>query len=201
MSKISRIAALGGGLALLVVAGPALAIPGYSTAHLNVRTGPGTQYPVLGMMEYNVPANITGCLADYSWCSVTVAGVNGWVSSEYLVINKDGEIMQITGPDSGIPPVEAVGIEAVVAPATVGVVVGADGHVEAIVPEPAVIEYIAATPVNPYAVQGEIVVGAVVPAEVTLYEVPGSPYVYTILNSVRVLVEPSSRAIVYIYRA
>ncbi len=200
MTRIKRIAAFGTGLALLMAAGPALAVEGYSTAHLNVRSGPGTQYPVLGMMEYNVPANITGCIADYSWCAVSVAGVSGWVSSEYLVLNQDGEIKQITGPDSGLPLVEAAVTE-VVAPAAVGVVVGADGHVEAIVPEPAVIEYIAATPVNPYAVHGEIVVGAIVPAEVTLYEVPGSPYVYTILNSVRVLVEPSSRAIVYIYRA
>jgi uncharacterized protein YraI len=200
MAKTSRIAAFGAGLALLVAAAPAFAVEGYSTAHLNVRTGPGTQYPIAGMMEYNVPANITGCINDYSWCAVTVAGVNGWVSSEYLVLNKGGEIMQITGPDSGLPVVEAAVTE-VVAPATVGVLVGAGGHVEAIVPEPAVVDYISATPVDPYNVQGEIVVGAVVPAEVTLYEVPGSAYGYTILNGVKVLVEPTSRAIVYIYRA
>ncbi len=71
--------------------------------------------------------------------------------------------MQITGPDSGIPVVEAEGIAEVVAPAAVGVVVGANGHVAAIVPEPAVLEYISATPVNPFAVQGEVVVGAVRP--------------------------------------
>lgn len=200
MAKTSRIAAFGAGLALLVAAAPAFAVEGYSTAHLNVRTGPGTQYPIAGMMEYNVPANITGCINDYSWCAVSVAGVNGWVSSEYLVLNKGGEIMQITGPDSGLPVVEAAVTE-VVAPATVGVLVGAGGHVEAIVPEPAVVDYISATPVDPYNVQGEIVVGAVVPAEVTLYEVPGSAYGYTILNGVKVLVEPTSRAIVYIYRA
>lgn len=201
MTNVSRIAAFGAGFALLVVAGPALAVQGYSTAHLNLRSGPGTQYPVVGMMEYNVRNNITGCIADYSWCSVAVAGLSGWASAEYLVIDKGGEVMQITGPDSGIPVVVAEGVAEVVAPATVGVVVGANGQVEAIVPEPAVVEYIAATPVNPYSVQGEVVVGAVIPAEVTLYEVPGSAYGYTILNGVKVLVEPSSRAIVYIYRA
>ena len=52
--KASSIAALGAGITLLLAAGPALAVPGYSTAHLNLRTGPGTQYPVVGVMEYNV---------------------------------------------------------------------------------------------------------------------------------------------------
>ena len=200
MKHLSLTAALAVGVTLFAAV-PALAVPGYSTAHLNLRTGPGTQYPVVGMMEYNVRTDITGCIADYSWCSVSVAGLNGWASAEYLVIDKGGEVMQITGPDSGIPLVEAEGVAEVVAPATVGVVVGAKGQVEAIVPEPAVVEYIAATPVNPYAVEGEIVVGAVLPAEVTLYEVPGSAYGYTIVNGNKVLVDVTSRAVVYIYRA
>ncbi len=185
---------------MLALAGPALAVPGYSTAHLNLRTGPGTQYPVVGVMEYNTPADITGCINDYSWCSITVAGLNGWASAEYLVINQGDQVQQITGPDSGIPVVEA-DVEAVVAPASVGVVVAANGNVAAIVPEPAVVDYIAATPVNPYAVEGEVVVGAVLPAAVTLYEVPNSQYVYTVVNGLKVLVDPTSRAVVYIYRA
>ena len=200
MKQSSKIAALSAGIATILAAGPALAVPGFSTAHLNLRTGPGTQYPVVGVMEYNVRSNITGCLADWSWCSVTVAGLNGWASAEYLVIDQGGQVMQITGPDSGIPVVEAAGIAEVVAAPTVGVVVGAGGHVVAIVPEPAVLEYIAATPVNPFAVQGEVVVGAVVPAAVTLYQVPGSVYGYTIVNHNKVLVDVNTRTIVYIHR-
>lgn len=198
--KATQLAALAAGVTILL-AGPALAVPGYSTAHLNLRAGPGTQYPVVGMMEYNVRSDITGCLVDYSWCAVKVAGLSGWSSAEYLVVDKGGEVMQITGPDSGIPVVEAEGIAEVVAPAAVGVVVGANGHVAAIVPEPAVIEYIAATPVDPFAVQGEVVVGAVLPAAVTLYQVPGSVYGYTIVNGMKVLVDVKSRSVVYIYRA
>ena len=200
MKQSSKIAALSAGIATLLVAGPAFAINGYSTAHLNLRTGPGTQYPVVGVMEYNVRSQITGCIADYSWCAITVAGLNGWASAEYLVIDQGGQVMQITGPDSGIPVVEAAGVAEVVAPAAVGVVVGANGHVAAIVPEPAVLEYISATPVNPFAVQGEVVVGAVVPAAVQLYQVPGSVYGYTIVNGMRVLVDVNSRAVVYIHR-
>jgi uncharacterized protein YraI len=197
--KATHLAVLAAG-ATILLAGPALAVPGYSTAHLNLRAGPGTQYPVVGMMEYNVRSDITGCLADYSWCAVAVAGLTGWSSAEYLVVDKGGEVMQITGPDSGIPVVEAEGIAEVVAPASVGVLVGANGHIAAIVPEPAVVEYIAATPVNPFAVEGEVVVGAVIPAAVQLYEVPGSVYGYTIVNGMKVLVDVKSRSVVYIYR-
>ncbi len=186
----------------VLASGPALAINGYSTSHLNLRSGPGTQYPVIGVMETNVRSDITGCLADYSWCSVNVAGLSGWASAEYLVVDQGGAIMQVDvqGAATGIPVVEAEGVAEVVAPATVGVVVGPAGGVAAVVPEPAVLEYIAATPVNPFAVQGEIVVGSVLPAAVQLYQVPGSAYGYTIVNGSKVLVDATSRAVVYIAR-
>ena len=150
---------LAAALAGVLVAGPAFAIRGYSTAHLNLRAGPGTQYPVVGVMEYNVRSDITGCLADYSWCSINVAGLSGWASAEYLVVDKGGSIMQVDeqGAATGIPVVEAEGVAEVVAGPTVGVVVGPAGNVAAIVPEPAVIQYISATPVPAVAVQGEIV--------------------------------------------
>lgn len=200
MKHSSKIAALSAGVATFLAVGPALAVPGFSTAHLNLRTGPGTQYPVVGVMEYNVRSDITGCLADWSWCSVTVAGLTGWASAEYLVIDQGGQVAEITGPDSGIPVVEAEGVTEVVAGPTVGAIVSANGNVAAIVPEPAVLEYISATPVNPFAVEGEVVVGAVVPSAVQLYEVPGSAYGYTIVNGMRVLVDVNSRAVVYIQR-
>ena len=186
----------------LFVAGPAFAISGYSTSHLNLRTGPGTQYPIAGVMETNVRSEITGCLADYSWCSITVAGLTGWASAEYLVVDEGGSILQVDeqGAATGIPVVEAAGVTEVVAPATVGVVVGPAGNVAAIVPEPAVLEYISATPVNPFAVEGEVVVGAVLPAAVQLYQVPGATYAYTIVNGNKVLVDVNSRAVVYIAR-
>jgi uncharacterized protein YraI len=186
----------------LLIAGPALAIPGYSTAHLNLRTGPGTQYPIAGMMEYNVRSEITGCLADYSWCSVTVAGLSGWASAEYLVVDKQGAILQVDeqGAATGIPVVVAEGVAEVVAPASVGVVVGPTGNVAAIVPEAAVVEYLAATPVPAVAVEGEVVIGAVLPVAVQLYDVPGTEYDYALVNGNKVLVDVNSRAIVYIAR-
>ena len=202
MKFISRQALWATAVGGILVAGPALAIPGYSTAHLNLRSGPGTQYPIVGVMEYNVRSDITGCLVDYSWCSITVAGLTGWASAQYLVVDEGGSILQVDeqGAATGIPVVEAAGVAEVVAGPTVGVVVGPAGNVAAIVPEPAVLAYISATPVNPFAVQGEVVVGAVLPVAVQLYQVPGATYAYTIVNGNKVLVDVNSRAVVYIAR-
>lgn len=191
-------AALGG----MLLAGPALAVTGYSTAHLNLRSGPGTQYPIIGTMEYNVRSNISGCLADYSWCAVEVAGLSGWASAEYLVVDKAGAIMEVDqqAAATGIPVVAAEGVAEVVAGPSVGVVVGPAGNIDAIVPEPAVLTYISATPVPAVAVEGEIVVGAVLPAAVQLYDVPSSNYDYAVINGNTVLVDVNSRAVVYIVR-
>ncbi len=198
LTKVLSAAAIGS----LLIAGPALAIPGYSTAHLNLRSGPGTQYPVIGVMEYNVRSDITGCLADYSWCAITVAGLSGWASATYLVVDQGGSILQVDeqGAATGIPIVAAEGFAEVVAGPSVGVLVGPAGNVAAIVPEPAVLEYIAATPVPAVAVEGEIVVGAVLPAAVQLYEVPNAAYAFAVVNGTRVLVDVTSRAVIYIAR-
>ncbi len=62
------------------------------------------------------------------------------------------------------------------------------------------IDYISATPVPAVSVQGEIVVGAALPAAVQLYEVPGSAYGYAIVNGAKVLVDVNARTVVYIHR-
>ena len=46
----------------------------------------------------------------------------------------------------------------------------------------------------------EIVVGAILPAELVLYEVPSSSYQYAVVNGATVLVEPASHKVVYIVR-
>jgi uncharacterized protein YraI len=199
----SRYAASGGSvLALVFLAGQAFAASGYSTAHLNLRSGPGTQYPVVGVMEVNIRSQITGCLADWKWCSVDVAGLSGWASAEYLVVDEGGQIMEVgvAGAKTGIPIVKAEGVAEIPAGPVGGVVAGVESYVEAIVPEPAVLQYIDAASVAPVSVDGELVVGAVLPMGVQLYEIPNSPYGFAIINHVRVLVDLNRRAVVYIQR-
>ena len=196
------------GLASLVgaalIAGPALAVTALSpTGHLNVRSGPGFQYPVVGVMQQNVPAAIPGCIQDYSWCSVAVGGVTGWASAPYLVTDAGGKPtnLQVSGAQLGIPIVVPTGVGAVVATPPVGAMVAAPPTVvEPILPAPEVLSYVTQQVVDPVLVDGEVMVGATLPPAVPVYPVPASPYVYSYVNGQRVLVEPAARRIVYVVR-
>ena|SRR6185312_12542722 len=72
--------------AVLVLAAPtsALAARGYATASVNMRAGPGTDYPVVTTIPDNARLNIHGCLSDHDWCDVTWRDNRGWVSANYL---------------------------------------------------------------------------------------------------------------------
>lgn len=199
------------GLALLVsavlLASPASAVVAVfsPTGHLNVRSGPGFQYPVVAQMQANTRFPVTGCIQDYSWCSVVVGNVSGWASAPYLVTDAGGRPtnLQVSGAQLGIPIVVPTGVAAVVATPPVGAMVPvapAVGVVEPVIPAPEVLSYVTGQPVQPVLVNGEVMVGAVLPAAVPVYPVPASPYVYAYVNGQRVVVEPAARRIVYVVR-
>jgi uncharacterized protein YraI len=62
----------------------AAAAPGYATGNVNLRAGPGTEYPVVVTLGAGTGLEIYGCLSGYSWCDVNWRGYRGWVSSNYL---------------------------------------------------------------------------------------------------------------------
>ena len=197
------------GLASLVgaalIAGPAAAVNAFSpTGHLNVRSGPVFQYPVVAQMQQNVPAAVTGCIQDYSWCSVAIGGVTGWASAPYLVTDAGGKPtnLQVSGAQLGIPIVVPTGVAAVVATPPVGAMVAVPpaAVVEPVIPAPEVLSYVVGQPIQQVFVDGEVMVGATLPAAVPVYPVPTSPYFYSYINGQRVLVEPAARRIVYVVR-
>ena len=198
------------GLASLVgaalIASPAAALNAFSpTGHLNVRSGPGFQYPVVGVMQQNVPAAVTGCIQDYSWCSVAVGAVTGWASAPYLVTDAGGNPtnLRVSGAQLGIPIVVPTGVGAVVATPPVGAmdpVAPAATVVEPVLPAAEVLSYVTQQVVRPVLVDGEVMVGATLPAAVPVYPIPASPYVYSYVNGQRVVVEPTARRIVYVVR-
>jgi hypothetical protein len=154
-------------------------------------------------MQQNVPAAITGCIQDYSWCSVAVGAVTGWASGPYLVTDAGGKPtnLQVSGAQLGIPIVVPTGVGAVVATSPVGAMVAAPPTVvEPILPAPEVLSYVTQQVVDPVLVDGEVMVGATLPPAVPVYPVPASPYVYSYVNGQRVLVEPAARRIVYVVR-
>ncbi len=53
-----------------------------ASSDLNVRSGPGTNYRVVGAIGANDSASVLRCSG--SWCQVSYAGGEGWVSSRFL---------------------------------------------------------------------------------------------------------------------
>jgi uncharacterized protein YraI len=182
-------------LAGVMASTPALALKAFATAHLNIRTGPGEQFPIAGEMKWESHGEVDVCTPDYVWCHITTANGIGWAAAHYLA--DKGQPLSQLAPQSGVPVVAVEGLAFVgaVTPVPAGTAL-----IEAIAPEAAVIEYVKATPVAPVHVTGEIVVGAILPAELVLYEVPSSPYQYAVVYTATVLVEPASRKVVYIAR-
>lgn len=60
---------------------PALA---YTTGNLNMRTGPGTSYPVITTLPLGANVTVFGCTAGYNWCDAAYGNIKGWVSGNYL---------------------------------------------------------------------------------------------------------------------
>lgn len=76
------------GLAVLTAttlgAGAAMAAPAYLTISLNLRAGPGTEYPPVVTMPAGSSVFVYGCLSGWSWCDVSWDGYRGWAAGQYL---------------------------------------------------------------------------------------------------------------------
>ena len=63
--------------------------------NLNVRAGPGTNYPVAGMLQTGQSARIVGVSVNGGWWQIELLGATedrGWVSAKYVVVKKTGII-------------------------------------------------------------------------------------------------------------
>ena len=58
-----------------------------TTGTVNMRTGPGTNNPIITVVPINVFVNITGRNADRSWYQVVFNGQQGWVSAQFLRVS------------------------------------------------------------------------------------------------------------------
>lgn len=75
---------IAGVIAVAAVPSSALAARGVATSDVNMRAGPGTEFPVVTTIPDNAGVNILGCLAARDWCDVVWSGNRGWVSANYL---------------------------------------------------------------------------------------------------------------------
>lgn len=70
-------------------------IPGNTIAIVNLRSGPGTGFDVLGMVESRVPVTFVGRNASSTWLQVIIDtdGHRGWLS--YTFVNVEGSVMRL----------------------------------------------------------------------------------------------------------
>lgn len=174
---------------------------------LNIRTGPGPQYGIVGAIPDRGQAVILGCIQGSLWCEVSYNGRQGWVYSQYLTASLSGRSMIVTEHLNDVAPavsyrapVEVVG--SAPPPAITGTLVVRPATAEPLViaPPPTVRNYVVSHPVAPVYLNGEVVEGAGLPDDVALAPVPDSDYDYAYVNNVPVLVEPSTRRVEYMYR-
>lgn len=205
-----------GASALSVIAAPALAATmATATTDLNVRAGPGPDFPVQTVIAEDGQATVNGCIENSKWCQVSVNGTTGWAYSEYLVASVDGtQTVIVERPQAvGVDRITYDGPDGALAGAATGAVAGAfiGGPVGAAVGgaaglivgdqiDPAVTTYVESNPVEPVYLDGEAVVGARVPETVTLYEIPDARYRYVYANGQPILIDADSRQVVYVYR-
>jgi len=170
---------------------------------LNVRAGPGPQYPSIGIATRGSQAMLDGCIQGSRWCRVDVNGVRGWVYAQYLQVEEGGNrvIVEQHQADLGVPVVtyETTASVAQADPAPGDELLGPVGSVEAISPPETVTTYVQTNPAQTVRLRGDVAVGASVPADVTFQEIPDYQYRYVRINDRPVLVDPGTRRIVYVY--
>jgi branched-chain amino acid transport system substrate-binding protein len=64
----------------------------------NVRSGPGTNYDVIGQLQRGETAPVIGANVDLSWVVISFRGVNGWLSTDILTLTGDRRQIPIIEP-------------------------------------------------------------------------------------------------------
>jgi hypothetical protein len=85
-----------GAAALLFSVGTAAAMSAVAVVDLNMRSGPGTGYPVVAVIPQGEPVDATNCNAG--WCQVAYGGAMGWASEAYLNLTGDNYSYGYGGP-------------------------------------------------------------------------------------------------------
>ncbi|MBI1416913.1 MAG: DUF1236 domain-containing protein [Limimaricola sp.] len=210
---------LGLSTAVALIAGAASAdTEAAAQLDLNVRSGPGPLYSIVGVIPATEKVMVQGCLVDASWCEITFGDVKGWSAGNYLTATVENAPVALSALDkrvvvntvtydhtgdstAGGMATGAIAGALIAGPvgAVVGGIVGAVTG-SAVAPDPTVITYVDSNPVGQVYLDGEVVVGAGIPDTVALAQVPDSPYSYAYVNGVRVLVNTNDRQVAYILR-
>lgn len=194
---------------------------------LNIRSGPGPQFDVVGVIPGGSQAGVDGCLAELSWCKVMYDGVEGWSYSDYLAVGVEEQAValttrpatveintvtyenaeatqadQNTGAAVGatLGALTAVAIGGPIGGIIAGGILGGAAGSAAVEPTTETVTYVESNPVETVYLDGEVVVGAGVPSVVTTYELPQPDLRYVNINGQTVLVDAETGVIVQVLR-
>ncbi|WP_245489021.1 DUF1236 domain-containing protein, partial [Mesorhizobium sp. M7D.F.Ca.US.004.03.1.1] len=168
---------------------------------LNVRAGPGPQYPVIGVLAAGQSATLNGCMENSKWCTIAEAGGQGWVYSDYVTADFGGSRVVLTQRRSSVAvvsPPEDIGNYST---DYTGAIVGGEPVEDAFPPPPPEIRtYVDTHRLDPVYLDGEVVTGATLPDTVELREIPDYNYRYVYVNGQPALIDPQTRRIMYVVR-
>ncbi|MER8723710.1 DUF1236 domain-containing protein [Mesorhizobium sp. M1027] len=189
--------------ALIEMSGSALADTAVSAiTDLNVRAGPGPQYPVIGVLAAGQSATLDGCIANSKWCTIAEANGQGWVYSDYVTADFGGSRVVLTQrpASADIAVVTPPADSAEYSDTYTGAIVAGEA-IEPIRRPPAEIRtYVRTHRLEPVYLEGEVVTGATLPDTVELREIPDYDYRYVYVNGQPALVDPGTRRIMYVER-
>ena len=189
---------------LAVMSGAAFADTAVSAVtDLNVRAGPGPQYPVIGVLAAGQSATLNGCIENSKWCTIAEAGGQGWVYSDYVTADFGGNRVVLTQRPHGssvtvVSPPEDIGENS---NDYTGAIVAGEPVEDVFPPPPAEVRtYVDTHRLDPVYLDGEVVTGATLPDTVELREIPDYNYRYVYVNGQPALIDPQTRRIMYVVR-
>jgi hypothetical protein len=205
-----------------------MALDANAVTDLNIRSGPANTYAIVGVIPGGEAATLDGCTEAGHWCKVTYDGTVGWSYAPYLAVHAEEkayvlperpstvEVKTVTYEDTGetkkdqragatagavIGSLAAYAAGGPVGGIIAGGLLGGAAGSAAVEPTTETVTYIESHPVDTVYLDGEVAVGAGVPEDVTLYEIPTQPeYRYVNINGQTVLVNPDNHAIVRVIR-
>ena len=78
------------------------------STNLNVRGGPGTAYPVVGMLKSGQSSEVTGLSPDRGWWQIKFSGIpgeRGWISAQFADAENVSNVPVVQPPAPPAPPV------------------------------------------------------------------------------------------------
>lgn len=63
---------------------PAFAQWGTTRNAVNMRAGPGAEFPLVSWLPRSTSVRIVGCTSGWRWCDIVSGRTRGWIHSRYL---------------------------------------------------------------------------------------------------------------------